>query len=171
MALTNVHVKADGTKILHRDVHNAYGTIEQKASYHGILKRDNYMYRPFILSRSFFLGAQKYGPTWTGDNQAIFGELKGSVNEILALGVSGHPFVGADIPGYKFTPPEDLFIEMYQLGTFYPFFRAHNEHNSQDREPWLQTERVQKVIRNAIFLRYSLANYFYTCFYQAATEG
>lgn len=28
MAVTNYHVMADGTKVLHRDVHNAYGTLE-----------------------------------------------------------------------------------------------------------------------------------------------
>jgi len=87
------------------------------------------------------------------------------------MGVSGHPFVGADIPGYKFTPADDLFIEMYQLGTFYPFMRAHDEHHSTDREPWLQSERVQQVIRAAIFLRYTLANYMYTTFYEASIHG
>jgi len=48
---------------------------------------------------------------------------------MLAQGVAGHPFVGADIPGYKLVPPDDLFIMLYQLGMFYPFFRAHNEIN------------------------------------------
>lgn len=61
---------------------------------------------------------------------------------MLTLGVAGMPFGGADIPGYEYTPPDDLFIEMYQLGMFYPFFRAHNEILSQDREPWLQSVRV-----------------------------
>jgi len=56
---------------------------------------------------------------------------------MLTLGVAGMPFGGADIPGYEYTPPDNLFIEMYQLGMFYPFFRAHDEILSEDREPWL----------------------------------
>lgn len=137
MPVTNVHIMADGTHVMHRDVHNAYGTLEHRSSYRGILERDNHKYRPFILTRSFFLGSQKYGPSWTGDTQAIYGELSGSLNEMLTLGVAGMPFGGADIPGYEYTPPDDLFIEMYQLGMFYPFFRAHDEILSEEREPWL----------------------------------
>ena len=60
---------------------------------------------------------------------------------------------------------------LYQLGTFYPFFRAHNEINYQKREPWLQSERVQSVIRDAIMLRYDLINYIYTAFYFASTDA
>ena len=117
--------------MLHRDVHNAYGTLEHSASYRGMLKRDGAQLRPFILSRSFFFGSQKLGPSWTGDTQALFGEVQGSLNELLSQGVAGHPFAGADIPGYKLVPPEDLWVMMYQLGMFYPFFRAHNEINYQ----------------------------------------
>lgn len=127
--------------------------------------------RPFILSRSYFFGSQKYGPMWTGDTQALLGEPYGSVNEMLSLGVAGHPFGGADIPGYKLVPPEDLWVMMYQLGMFYPFFRAHNEINYQDREPWSQNERIQGVIKNAIMMRYDLIHYIYTMFYQGSSEA
>jgi len=60
---------------------------------------------------------------------------------------------------------------MYQLGVFYPFFRAHNEINYQFREPWLQNERIQAVVRGAIELRYELIHYIYTTFYQASKHG
>ena len=90
---------------------------------------------------------------------------------MLSIGVAGHPFGGADIPGYKLKPSDDLWVMMYQLGMFYPFFRAHNEINYQDREPWLQNDRIQGVIRNAIKTRYDLIHYIYTMFYQASSEG
>ena len=108
---------------------------------------------------------------WTGDTQALLGEPWGSMNELLSLGVAGHPFGGADIPGYKLEPPEDLWVMMYQLGMFYPFFRAHNEINYQDREPWLQNERIQKVIYSAIMMRYDLIHYIYTMFYESSADA
>ena len=83
MPLDAVHVKADGTKYQHRDVHNAYGGLMQKSSYRGLLKRDDFNRRPFVLSRSFFLGSQKFGTYWTGDNRAIYSELNGSMAMIL----------------------------------------------------------------------------------------
>lgn len=68
MPLDNKHIQADGTVVLHRDVHNAYGALQQRASHEGIIKRNDFKRRPFVLTRSFFMGSQKYGTMWTGDN-------------------------------------------------------------------------------------------------------
>ena len=46
---------------------------------------------------------------------------------ILQLGNAGHPFGGADVPGFSGTPTEELWIMFYQLGMYFPFFRAHSE--------------------------------------------
>ena len=51
------HYKADGTLVYHRDFHNGYGAFQQRSSYYGILKRDNNTRRPFVLTRSFFVGS------------------------------------------------------------------------------------------------------------------
>jgi alpha-glucosidase (family GH31 glycosyl hydrolase) len=53
---------------MHRDVHNTYGHMMAKATYEGLIERDQGELRPFVLSRSVFLGSQKYGAKWTGDN-------------------------------------------------------------------------------------------------------
>lgn len=45
---------------------------------------------------------------------------------ILQLGNAGHPFGGSDVPGFLGNPDDDLFIMFYQLGAWYPFFRAHS---------------------------------------------
>lgn len=45
---------------------------------------------------------------------------------IMQLGNSGHPFGGSDIPGFYGTPTDDLFVMFYQIGSWYPFFRAHS---------------------------------------------
>ena len=45
----------------HRDVHNIYGMLLHMATFQGHLLRSEGKARPFILSRSFFAGSQRYG--------------------------------------------------------------------------------------------------------------
>jgi alpha-glucosidase (family GH31 glycosyl hydrolase) len=74
----------------------------------------------------------------------------------LNLGVSGMVFLGADLPGFDGHPTSDNFIQEYQAGVFYPFFRAHASISSLDnREPWTKTKRMQQIIRNSIWQRYA----------------
>lgn len=100
LPLDTIHFKVDGTKVKHGDFHNAYGAMQQKSTFKGLLKRDENTRRPFVLTRSFFLGSQKFGAYWTGDNLSIYSELAGSMWMIISLGISGHPFGGADVPGF-----------------------------------------------------------------------
>jgi alpha 1,3-glucosidase len=53
------------------------------------------------------MGSQKFGAYWTGDNRSIWSELQGSMTMVLQLGLSGHPFGGADVPGFYGNPSED----------------------------------------------------------------
>lgn len=69
---------------------------------------------------------------------------------ILANSISGFGFGGADVPGFFGTPSDELYVQFYQLGAWFPFFRAHTEIHTPNREPWLQSERVQIAIRDAI---------------------
>lgn len=57
MPLNNTHFKDDGTLVRHRDVHNAYGALQHRATFRGLLARDNNTKRPFVLTRSFFFGS------------------------------------------------------------------------------------------------------------------
>lgn len=47
---------SDGTILSHGDVRNSYGLMQAKATYTGVYNRDNGKLRPFILSRSGFIG-------------------------------------------------------------------------------------------------------------------
>jgi alpha-glucosidase (family GH31 glycosyl hydrolase) len=44
----------------HRDVHNLYGIYHQRATFEGLVKRSNGRERPFVLSRAFYAGSQRY---------------------------------------------------------------------------------------------------------------
>ena len=165
------HFKADGRTVYHRDVHNAYGAFQQRSSFDGILKRDDYTRRPFVLTRSFFVGSQKYGAYWTGDNYTEDAEPYGAMKMILSNSLVGAMNGGSDVPGFIGNPTDELYVRFYQLGAWMPFFRAHCDINSQDRDPWDRSERVQAVIRDAINKRYDLMHYIYTTVQQATQTG
>ncbi|KAK1335452.1 hypothetical protein QTO34_003238 [Cnephaeus nilssonii] len=46
----------------HRDVHNIYGFYVHMATADGLVQRSGGVERPFVLSRAFFAGSQRYGP-------------------------------------------------------------------------------------------------------------
>ena len=53
----------------HREWHNLYGMYMQQATATGLLRRNaDQNKRPFVLSRSFYAGSQRWGAIWTGDN-------------------------------------------------------------------------------------------------------
>jgi len=78
----------------HRDIHNVYGMLQVKATYEGLRARDKPSQRPFILSRAFFAGSQRFGAIWTGDNRASWDHLAISVPMLLSVGLNGIAFCG-----------------------------------------------------------------------------
>ncbi|KAL4352975.1 hypothetical protein GQ457_06G034570 [Hibiscus cannabinus] len=121
----------------HRELHNAYGYYFHMATADGLVKRGDGKDRPFVLSRAFFAGSQRYGAVWTGDNSADWDHLRVSVPMILSLGLTGMSFSGADVGGFFGNPDPELLVRWYQLGAYYPFFRGHAHHDTKRREPWL----------------------------------
>jgi alpha-glucosidase (family GH31 glycosyl hydrolase) len=55
--VTDANSADGGYHVEHRDIHNLYGALQQRTSYEGLLQRDNFQLRPFVLSRSFFMGS------------------------------------------------------------------------------------------------------------------
>lgn len=155
----------------HREIHNAYGYYFHMGTASGLEKRGEGKDRPFVLSRAFFAGSQRYGAIWTGDNTAEWEHLRVSVPMVLSMGLTGIIFSGADVGGFFGNPEPELLVRWYQLGAYYPFFRGHAHHDTKRREPWLFGERNTALMRDAIHNRYMLLPYFYTLFREANTTG
>uniref|UniRef100_A0A672PV77 Neutral alpha-glucosidase AB n=1 Tax=Sinocyclocheilus grahami TaxID=75366 RepID=A0A672PV77_SINGR len=155
----------------HRDVHNLYGLYVQKATADGLILRSGGVQRPFVLTRAFFAGSQRYGAVWTGDNAAEWGHLKVSIPMCLSLGLVGISFCGADVGGFFKHPSAELLVRWYQAGAYQPFFRAHAHIDTPRREPWLFGPENTALIREAIRQRYALLPYWYQLFYNTHRTG
>jgi alpha 1,3-glucosidase len=169
--------------IEHREWHNLYGMYMQQATMEGQLARQlplpntgaiqitSEMERPFVLSRAFFAGSQRFGAIWTGDNKADWGHLQYATKMLLSMSVVGLTFVGADVGGFFGNPDPELLTRWYQAAAFQPFFRGHAHHDSTRREPWVFGEPHTTRIRNAIRWRYALLPYVYTVFQTCSSKG
>lgn len=155
----------------HRDIHNLYGFYVQMATAEGLIQRSGGLERPFVLTRAFFAGSQRYGAVWTGDNAAEWGHLKMSIPMCLSLGLVGISFCGADVGGFFKTPSSELLVRWYQAGAYQPFFRAHAHLDTPRREPWLFGPENTALIREAVRQRYALLPYWYLQFHLAHRTG
>lgn len=166
----------------HREWHNMYGYYMQWATMDGQMIRQlpegtteisaqSSMQRPFVLSRAFFAGSQRFGAIWTGDNKADWGHLAYATKMLLSMSVTGLTFVGADVGGFFGNPDAELVTRWYQAAVFQPFFRGHAHHDSSRREPWVFGEPHTARIRSAIRLRYAFLPYVYTLFHECSSDG
>jgi len=154
----------------HIRYHNVYGMLMVKASREGILKV-NPNKRPFVLSRSGFLGSNRYAATWTGDNCGTVDNMKLSIPMTLNLGLSGQAFSGPDLGGFTGITTPDLFGQWVAMGAFFPFMRGHASNDSNNKEPWAFGQEIENVSRTALNRRYRLLPYFYTLFHEASKTG
>ena len=141
------------------------------STYEGHLLRSDGNRRPFILSRAFFVGSQRAGSIWTGDNIAEWSHLQMSIPMLLSLSVTGISHSGADVGGFFKNPDPELLVRWYQAGAYQPFFRAHAHIDTKRREPWLFDQQTLNLIRDAVHARYALLYYWYTLFYINEVTG
>ncbi|XP_074128536.1 neutral alpha-glucosidase AB isoform X2 [Sminthopsis crassicaudata] len=155
----------------HRDIHNIYGLYVHMATAQGLIQRSGGVERPFVLSRAFFAGSQRYGAVWTGDNTAEWDHLKITIPMCLSLGLVGLSFCGADVGGFFKNPEPELLLRWYQMGAYQPFYRAHSHMDTGRREPWLLPPEYLGPVRDALRQRYALLPFWYTLFYRAHRDG
>jgi len=162
--------QGDETNIPHLAAHNAYGALMAQATYEG-LERLRPARRPWVLTRSARIGAQRWAVSWMGDNASTWEDLRTSLPQLANMGLSGSPQVGVDIGGFFGACDGELFARWIELGAFYPFMRGHAFHGSPPQEPWAFGDSVEAVARTAIERRYRFLPYLYSLSHRAHRSG
>jgi alpha-glucosidase len=160
----------DGENHAHERYHNQYALLMAEATRDGLLRaRPNE--RPFILTRAGSAGIQRVAAQWLGDNQTNWEHLALAVRMALAMGVSGQPFVGSDIPGFHGDADGELFARWVQYGALTPFCRFHKQTGHSGHYPWSFGAEVEAIARRALKLRYRLLPYLYSAFMRSTETG
>jgi len=154
----------------HREAHNVYGLLQARAAHEALCEYQPQR-RPFIVSRSGWAGLQRYAWTWTGDIETSWEGLRQTIPTVLNLGLSGIPYSGPDIGGFKGNPTPELYLRWFQMASFLPFCRTHSADNVKHRTPWSFGEPTLGIVRDFLKLRYRLLPYFYTLAWEATQTG
>ena len=148
----------------HEKYHNQYALGMQMATFQGFLQAKPNE-RPFILTRSGFVGTAKYSAAWTGDNVSNYFYLKASVPTSLNLALSGIPFNGPDVGGFGDEPSDGLMLDWVKTCFLFPFMRNHTGDGSKrGQEPWKFKAETLEQIRKYVRLRYKFLPYLYNLF-------
>jgi alpha-D-xyloside xylohydrolase len=134
--------------------------------------------RVCILTRSAFLGQQKYGIiNWSGDIGGTWDTYKRQIVAGLNYTITGLPYWTTDIGGFfrpgksQYTDEKfhELLTRWYQWGTFNPIFRMHAYQT--ETEPWKYGQTVEDNMRKMLNLRYRLLPYIYSEAWQVTKNG
>jgi alpha-glucosidase len=169
MPLNTVH-NVEGRKTDHREIHNVFGMENARATYEGLLRLQPDV-RPFVLTRAAYAGTQRFAATWTGDNSSMWNHMRISLPQLMNLGLSGYPFTGADVGGFRGSPTPELLTLWMELGAFTPFYRNHGEKGSRNREPWVDGPEHEAIRKKYIETRYRLLPYIYTGMEETSRTG
>ncbi|NXB81840.1 MGA protein, partial [Donacobius atricapilla] len=153
----------------HYNTHSLFGWAQTEPTFNVVQQATGK--RPFVLSRSTFVGSGKHGAHWLGDNFSRWKDLHRSVIGILEFNLFGIPYIGADICGFNYNTTYELCLRWMQLGSFYPFSRNHNAEGNSEQDPAVFGDAFAKISRAALRIRYSLLPYLYTLFYESHVHG
>ena len=148
-------------------VRNVYPMLVNKTVYEGLTK-DQPNRRPMILTRSGFLGIQRYGSAlWSGDVGNDWETLRRQITGGLGLQAAGVPWWTYDAGGF-FRPRDQYNNQDYinrmlrwiELSVYLPLMRVHGY--MSDTEPWMYGAQAQEIITNCINRRKQLTPYIYS---------
>ena len=155
----------------------AYPLFVSRAVYEGQSETTSQK-RVCILTRSAFLGQQRYGTiNWSGDVGGNWDAYKKQIVAGLNYTITGMPYWTTDIGGFfrpgksQYTDEnyQELLIRWYQWGVFNPVFRIHGYQS--ETEPWHYSQRVQDDMQKMLNLRYRLMPYIYSEAWQVTKNG
>jgi alpha-glucosidase len=157
-------------KTPHERYHNQYALLMAKGTVAGLLEAmpDK---RTFVLSRAGSSGIQRYAANWLGDNVSRWEHLWMAMPMALGLGISGQPFVGADVGGFMGASNAELLVRWYQYGALTPFCRNHNAAGQPAQYPWAFDDSTTDLCREALQLRYRLMPTLYSEFVSSGETG
>jgi alpha-D-xyloside xylohydrolase len=153
-----------------------YPLMVSKAVYEGQRETTNEK-RVCILTRSAFLGQQRYGIiNWSGDVGGDWDAYRRQIVAGLNFTITGLPYWTTDIggffrPGSQYADEKyhELLTRWFQWGAFNPIFRSHGYQS--ETEPWKYGPRVEENMRKMLNLRYRLLPYLYSEAWQVAKNG
>ncbi len=149
---------------------NVFALNEARATYQG-LERLLPGRRPYVITRAAYAGIQRYATMWAGDNRSTWDALALSLPMFMTLGLSGEPFVGADVGGFIGRADAALLVRWYEVGFLTPFCRNHADMSSPDHEPWRYGTYYEDIIRKYLKLRYRLLPFLYTALEESHRTG
>jgi alpha-glucosidase len=154
----------------HREGHNIFALLMNEAAFAGLRKLRPER-RPWLLSRSGWVGVQRSAWVWTGDIESSWDALRQTVGTVLGLGLCGVPFSGPDAGGFAQHPSRELYLRWLQLSSLVGFFRTHSAFHLPAREPWRWEPSLVDAVRPVLELRYRLLPYLYTLAWEASQTG
>lgn len=160
----------DNGKLPHEAHHNQYALGMQMATRQGFLEAKP-KERPFLLSRSGFIGTSRYSAIWTGDNMSSYFYLKMCIPTSLGMSISGVPFNGPDVGGFGGDVTATLLLDWIKACCLFPFMRNHSVKDCQHQEPWAFGTPVMRIARKFIRLRYKMFPYLYNLFIDQEETG
>ena len=155
----------------------AYPLFVSKAVYEG-QRQTTSDKRVCILTRSAFLGQQKYGViNWSGDIGGNWETYKRQIVAGLNYTITGLPYWTTDIGGFfrpgrsQYTDAkyQELLTRWFQWGALSPIFRVHGYQS--ETEPWKYGQTVEDNMRTMLNLRYRLMPYIYSEAWQVTNQG
>ena len=144
--------------------------------------------RPFILTRSFFAGQQRYGAcTWSGDVSSSWQSLRAQVPLCLNHTLCANPNVNTDIGGFfagaynrrwgdnsAVGNPQyqELYVRWMQFGLFCPMMRSHGTDVYRELYYYGKPgEPVYDALLSAVKMRYRMLPYIYSLSRRVSTAG
>jgi alpha-glucosidase (family GH31 glycosyl hydrolase) len=127
--------------------------------------------RLFHLNRSGATGTQRYSIfPWSGDVGRSWSGFQAQLPLMLNMSLCGLGYISSDLGGFAMgEKDEELYIRWLQMGVFNPVFRPHG--SGIPSEPIFFSQETQRIVREAIKLRYRLMPYIYNLAYQNTTQG